>query len=143
VPPPDVPAGSIYFLTICSSPRRKNQLAHPASWSAIKSAASFYHEAHRWHVRLLLAMPDHLHLLASFPSVENMSNVVRAWKHFTAHSIGIIWHRDFFDHRLRSSSELDEKSQYIRLNPIRAGLVNTSAEWPYVWGPEDGVALPW
>lgn len=37
------------------------------------------------------------------------------------------WQRDFFDHRLRSIESAAEKAQYIRMNPVRAGLVNRSA----------------
>lgn len=54
------------------------------------------------------------------------------WKHFTARTLGIEWQRDFFDHRLRHRSFV-EKAHYIRMNPVRAGLVEKLEEWPYVW----------
>jgi putative transposase len=39
----------------------------------------------------------------------------------------IYWQREFFDHLLRSSESYGEKWNYVRDNPVRAGLV-TSVE---------------
>ena len=41
-----------------------------------------------------------------------------------------------FDHRIRNSENLEEKFQYIRMNPVRRGLVATPGEWPWVWEPD-------
>jgi len=47
--------------------------------------------------------------------------------------LGIGWQRDFFDHRLRKNEAYLEKAAYIRMNPVRAGLVASAEDWPYVW----------
>ncbi len=86
-------------------------------------------------MHLLLLMPDHVHCLVSFPATESMSVVITAWKHYLARQYALQWQRDFFDHRLRGDESYDEKANYIRQNPVRAGLVKTSAEWPHVWEP--------
>jgi hypothetical protein len=39
--------------------------------------------------------------------------------------------RGGFHHRLRDSESYSEKWQYVRENPIRAGLAATVEEWPY------------
>ncbi len=78
-------------------------------------------------------MPDHMHLLASFPRDESMTRVITAWKHYIAHQVAVTWQRDFFDHRLRTDESSDEKAAYIRRNPVRAKLVATESEWPSVW----------
>jgi REP element-mobilizing transposase RayT len=85
-------------------------------------------------------MPDHLHALVGFPPQEQMLHVVRAWKKFGATHHHIAWQRDFFDHRLRRDESFDEKAAYIRMNPVRAGLVTTASDWPYVlaFDPRDG-----
>jgi len=80
-------------------------------------------------------MPDHLHALISFPGNETMETVMRAWKHYLAKEHDLRWQRDFFDHRIRQDESHEEKAAYIRNNPVRAGLVKTPAEWPYVWEP--------
>jgi len=133
MPPDFVSAGAVFFITVCTLPRGKNQLADPEAWAGIRAAAAHYHAVGRWHLRLFLAMPDHVHALASFPATETMARVVSAWKHFIGRRLGLVWQRDFFDHRLRTAASLDDKAHYIRLNPVRAGLVARPEAWPYVW----------
>ena len=42
-----------------------------------------------------------------------------------------LWQRSFFDHVLRSNESYSEKWNYVRDNPVRAGLVANAADWPY------------
>ena len=42
-----------------------------------------------------------------------------------------LWQPGFFDHVLRSDESYAEKWNYVRNNPVRAGLVRTTDEWPY------------
>jgi hypothetical protein len=37
----------------------------------------------------------------------------------------------FFEHRLRTQAEYDEKASYVRKNPVRKGLVTAPELWPY------------
>ena len=37
----------------------------------------------------------------------------------------------FFDHVLRSDESYSEKWNYVRNNPVRAGLVQNADDWPY------------
>ena len=55
-----------------------------------------------------------------------------AWKRWLATRHSIVWQDGFFDHRLRSLESAVEKANYIRLNPVRAGLVEHASDWPYV-----------
>ena len=125
-------SSAVYFITICCQDRGRNQLCLSATARLLFDAAAFYHERHEWFVHLLVLMPDHLHLLASFESDFGMSKVVEKWKRYTAIQAGVAWQRDYFDHRLRSDESLDEKAGYIRQNPVRAGLAAAAEEWPYV-----------
>jgi hypothetical protein len=42
-----------------------------------------------------------------------------------------MWQREFFDHVLRSAESYSEKWNYVRNNPVRAGLVSTADEWKH------------
>jgi hypothetical protein len=42
-----------------------------------------------------------------------------------------LWQREFFDHILRSNESYAEKWNYVRENPVRAGLVQSADDWPY------------
>ena len=93
--------------------------------------ATFYHRQRHWGLHLFLLMPDHLHLIAAFPQEANMSEVIRGWKRLTARRTGVDWQRNYFDHRVRPDEGLQQKSDYIRQNPVRPGLVRRAEDWPY------------
>jgi len=86
-----------------------------------------------WYPHLFLLMPDHCHALISFPIDRPIRRTISDWKHWTSVNHGIGWQRDFFDHRLRGDEAFTEKASYIANNPVRAGLISSPEEWPYVW----------
>jgi putative transposase len=134
--------GAAFFLTLCCVPRGANHLCHETVAGLLFEAAEFRHRAERWFVHLLLLMPDHLHGLVSFSAEEEMKKVIANFKGIAAKRAGIVWQRDFFDHRLRSDESFDEKARYIRMNPVRMGLVASPELWPYVWQPGADTAGP-
>src|SRR5947199_10730074 len=69
-------------------------------------------------------MPDHLHALLSFPpSGKPLRLIISKWKEWTAKELGIVWQRDFFEHRLRHDESRREKADYILHNPVRNKLL--------------------
>jgi putative transposase len=42
-----------------------------------------------------------------------------------------VWQRVFFDHLLRSAESYRQKWNYVRQNPVGAGLVAKPEDWPY------------
>jgi putative transposase len=86
-----------------------------------------------WWVHLVLLMPDHLHTLMSFPRQKGMNTSLTQWKRYAAREVKIQWQSDYFEYRLRNDANGDEKAHYIRMNPVRAGLVEVPQAWPYVW----------
>jgi hypothetical protein len=68
--------------------------------------------------------------------------VIASWKGYFARSLHIRLYRGFFDHRIRRSESLNEKWNYIVMNPVRAGFVKKPEEWPYRWSPEGTVDRP-
>lgn len=131
--PPWVRGTSLYFVTICTKPRRLNQLCVPKVGQAILESAAGYHEQQRWWLKLILLMPDHVHALMAVPIGASLPDVVRMWKGYQAKSHDIVWQTGFFDHRLRNGESEQEKTDYILMNPVRAGLVGTPEDWPYFW----------
>ena len=83
-------------------------------------------------VHLILAMPDHLHMLCNFDDNAGMKKTISSFKRYAASNCGTAWQRDFFDHRIRSYESFEGKAIYIRENPLRAGLVSKAGDWPYV-----------
>ena len=116
-----------------------DQLCQSAVAEFLKDSLLFYQKHGELWVHLLLLMPDHLHAILSFSPTVGMRKSIAKWKRYTAREKGIHWQRDFFDHRLRKDESFVEKTHYIRMNPVRAGLVDAPEDWPYVWTFHDEV----
>jgi len=97
--------------------------------------ATNVHERGSWWLLMMLLMPDHVHMLAAFPDGNGPAPAVRNWKRFAARHFGVKWQRDFFDHRIRHDESLEGKESNIRLNPVRAGLVDRPEDWPHIITP--------
>jgi len=41
------------------------------------------------------------------------------------------WQRGFFDRLIRNTESYAQKWDYVRENPVRAGLVSTAEKWKY------------
>ena len=54
--------------------------------------------------------------------------------------LGRAWQNGFFDHLLRGGESYAEKWNYVRMNPVRAGLVEQPEDWPFAGEIE---ALRW
>jgi REP element-mobilizing transposase RayT len=108
-------------------------ITSPIAESLIESAR-FYERRERWYITAFLLMPDHIHALLSFERDKAMSRVIGDWKHFHRHTNAIVWQEGFFDHRLRDDErdqQLAAKINYIRQNPVVAGLCAKAEDWPW------------
>ena len=119
-----------YFLTLCTL-HRQRVLADPAVNDRMLTFATGSLERYGTWVDSYVLMPDHLHtIVTSNRSAKPIGFWVKALKAFLAqHSFR--WQEGFFDHVLRSDESRSEKWEYIRMNPVRAGLVEHPEEWPY------------
>lgn len=127
-----------YFITVCSHDRRKI-LTRPdvheilcAHW--MKSLALY-----GWEIGSYVVMPDHVHFFCTdAESKTPLSKMIGPWKQWSAKDIcpviGVdspLWQREFFDHLIRSTESYSEKWEYVRQNPVRAGLVSNADEWKF------------
>src|SRR5437660_406202 len=96
-----------------------------------------YAERGTWYLHLMLLMPDHLHALIGLDGDASLSYTIGSFKRATTKFAAAKWQRNFFDHRLRHDESFSEKAEYIRNNPVRAGLVRLASEWPYLLDRED------
>jgi putative transposase len=83
-------------------------------------------------------MPDHTHLFIALPTqgitLEKWVQALRSVLGKRLLSLGFNkphWQEGFFDHVLRSQESYSQKWDYVRMNPVRAGLCKTPKEWPY------------
>ena len=128
------PQKEIYFITINCEERFRNQLALPEVSARLFETVRHRQEKFLWWPYLFLLMPDHLHALLSFPpSGKTLKLIISKWKEWTAKEVGIVWQRDFFEHRLRHDESRREKADYILRNPVRKKLVAHPKDWPFVY----------
>lgn len=126
-----------YFLTF-NTHQRKEILANTTVFHAFLDFADRAHKEHSIAVGRFVIMPDHVHLFVVLPpDGPRLEAWVKALKSVLGKSllqIGITkphWQEGFFDHVLRSPESYSKKWEYVRHNPVRAGLVETSEDWPW------------
>jgi hypothetical protein len=80
-------------------------------------------------------MPDHLHFFVRGNEDFNLARWVNGLKRTISVPLGAtkkrpLWQPGFFDHILRNDESYSEKWEYVRENPVRAGLVMRADQWP-------------
>jgi len=131
---------TIVFLTVCTL-HRVSTLTEQIYHDALVQA---WTEADAWLVGAYLIMPDHIHLFCA-PKNEEIAieRWIAFWKRQFRRSCGasaLRFQSRGFHHRLRRDENYHQKWEYVRANPVRAGLVKIPEEWQY-----QGVLnhLPW
>ena len=126
-----------FFITICLAQRTsENSLAKGEIATPLIDTVRHRNEPQVWWCSTFVIMPDHVHGLFRFPNIDPVQNqtmrkAIRNWKSWTAKSLKIKWQRNWFDHRLRTDEKEHDTAEYIRNNPVRAGLVKNAADWPF------------
>jgi len=133
----DYTGGHRYFLTICTKQRARvfvTRVAADVVLSQLLQAA--YDE--RMAVIAYCFMPDHLHLLVegTDPS-SRLTEFVRIFKqrssfHWKRVFGSELWQRSYFERVLRGHESSIDVARYILANPLRAGLVESVEEYPFL-----------
>ena len=83
-------------------------------------------------------MPDHIHLFLRIdPHQYQLGRTIGFIKKSLSkplREVGVElphWQPNFFDHVLRSADSYSEKWDYVRMNPVRAGLAARADDWKY------------
>ena len=99
-------------------------------------------------------MPDHVHLLfTALREIEGwtfaLPEILKAIKGTSARSVnklsgrfGALWQDESFDHVLRGDESFSETVEYIRMNPVRKGLVEKPEEYEWLWIDPEFTAVP-
>jgi putative transposase len=135
---PSLESGKMVFLTACIS-QRKHLLANQQVHTTLRAIWSF--QALRWRVSRYVLMPDHLHLFCSPEEFDDydIEAWVKFWKSEATRQLAWkpgLWQKGCFHHRIRSDESFTAKWTYVEQNPVRAGLVRESKDWPfqgYIW----------
>jgi putative transposase len=122
---------TLVFVTVCTRKRVRwlaNQAVHSLLVAAWKQAAD-------WHVGHYIIMPDHLHFFAWPGSGQaGLDLWIKIWKSRVSlryNKLGCKWQPGSFHHRIRAHDSAEARYCYMLMNPIRAGLIDDPALWPF------------
>lgn len=105
-----------------------------------------------------VVMPDHLHLLLQ-PMRGNISQILQSLKLHSSLEINrclnkhsdesafvamggygmFRWQKGFYDHVITDDQDLINHVEYIRYNPVKAGLVEQPENYPFLFVDENAV----
>jgi putative transposase len=127
----------IYFITTSTSGRRKI-LANTDIHTSVIDFAEKGPEHGAW-LGAYVIMPDHLH---TFVVIDDQRIDLPTWTKSLKNVLSKVlrlhkipsprWQKGFFDHVLRSQESYSQKWDYVRENPVRAGLAKNWSEWPFL-----------
>lgn len=125
----------VYFVTFCS---RDRQILTPEARTIVLRQIIAFHQV-LFFLITAVVMPDHVHVLL-VPLELSLVEIMKKIKGGTARSVnqrlgqsGSLWQRDYFDRQMRGDEDVRAKGEYIAHNPVRAGLVATPEEYPWLW----------
>jgi putative transposase len=110
-----------------------------------------FSDGQRYHLLAWMVMPNHVHVLFQPMTGWGVSTIVASWKKFMARTIcdywrtmaanqeigvpgpvtGPVWHREYWDRYMRDEHHFQQTIDYIHQNPVKAGLVTKSEDWPW------------
>lgn len=128
---------SFYFVTFNTAQRAKT-LACDEVHSAFRAFSLKGHDQYDVAVGRYVLMPDHIHLFVALPPTGlTLSNWIQSLRSIIGKELlrlGVQkphWQEGFFDHLLRSGESYSQKWDYVRMNPVRAGLCREAEHWPH------------
>jgi REP element-mobilizing transposase RayT len=133
--------GSIYFLTW----RLKGEAKLTSEERTMVLQALRHWDGIKWTLYAAVVMPNHVHVIAqplTLPDGRaiNLSSIIHSVKTFTARTInaqrgvqGPFWQDERYDRIIRDESELLQKWQYLRHNPVERGLAPTPEDYSWLY----------
>ena len=124
----------VLFVTIAL--RRPNPHHCLDNAEFMEALVTAWWRAVEWRPGYFMIMPDHLHLFAVPGQTERISvkRWCQKWKGLVSAQL---WPHEWkwlpgcWDTQMRSEAHYREKMSYVRLNPVRKGLVLEPDDWPY------------
>jgi putative transposase len=126
-----------YFIT--ASTFEKRSLLQSDRMAGLFIEVLFhYQKQSKYHLHGFVVMSNHFHLLVTPISPLTLEKAVQFIKGGFSYRarkdlgfIGEIWQTSFHDRRVRDADEYVRFRHYIRMNPVRKGLVAVPEDFPF------------
>jgi putative transposase len=129
-------AGKTYFVTFASWSR---QLLPSEARSIVLDVIIRDHQRVYW-LHCAVVMPDHVHIVITPYEQWRLPMIMQRIKSVSSHLVnralgrhGALWQDESFDRIVRSGEDIRRKCEYVCENPVRAGLVATVDDYPWLW----------
>jgi len=110
-------------------------LKHPQIAEIVQTALLFF-DGERYRLLEWCVMPNHVHALVMPVNGHLLANIVHSWKSYTGHAVKKLfdltkpfWMIEYHDRFIRNERHLEIVRNYIRHNPVAAGLVQNPEDW--------------
>ncbi|EGF30227.1 Transposase [Oxalobacteraceae bacterium IMCC9480] len=143
-------SGGTYFFTVVAYQRRPILCDDPIR-QALKQAINTVRATRPFVIDAWVLQPDHLHCIWTLPEGDaDFSSRWRLIKSYVSkacrqqyrqqdlispskkkHREGTVWQRRFLEHAIRDEDDFAKHIDYIHHNPVKHGLVDSAAAWPY------------
>jgi len=134
-----------YFFTVNLLERRSDLLTRHID--ALRNAIQTVRRRYLFKIHAWVVLPDHMHCVIELPDGDsdfavrwrlikmNFSKALpnverRSAVQIARHERGI-WQRCYWEHLIRDERDFRAHVDYVHINPVKHGLVNTVREWPY------------
>ncbi|RJO73062.1 MAG: transposase [Myxococcales bacterium] len=142
--------GGTYAFTVIAD-RRREILTDPVCRTALREAVARVRERRPFEIVAWVLLPDHLHCIWTLPDGDydfstRWSLIKRSVSYQTKNILDTrsertpsqtqkgesgLWQHRFWEHRIRNERDLAAHFDYIHFNPVKHGLVETPARWPW------------
>jgi putative transposase len=138
--------GGVYFFTVNALQRRNNDLL-TRHIALLRDTVRRVRNHHPFHIHGWVVLPDHLHCVIELPPGD--ADFAVRWRLIKqGFSKGIpstewrspvrqrrgergIWQRRYWEHLFRDEADFRAHMDYVHINPLKHGLVERVADWPY------------
>jgi len=123
----------VFFITTVTAQRRPISRLETTARLLIETLAHYRNER-KFLLHEFVIMPDHVHaLLTPAPeiSLERAMQFIKGGFSYRLKSRPPVWQASFTNHRIRDFADYEHHRAYIRMNPVRARLVERAEDYPH------------
>jgi putative transposase len=138
--------GGTYFFTVNLLQRQGNDLLirHIETLRAVVKSVRLRHP---FHIHAWVVLPEHLHCIIELPPGDfdfatrwrliksDFSKALPRAERLSAVRLRRgergIWQRRYWEHLVRDERDYRAHMDYVHINPLKHGLVERVADWPY------------
>jgi len=137
--------GGTFFFTVNLADRSSGLLTDQID--LLSHSVRKVKQAHPFGIVAMVVLPDHLHAVWKLPAgdrdyplrwslikagfsrgLEKTENISDARRRKRERGI---WQRRYWEHQLRTDTDLARHVDYVHINPVKHGYVNVPVDWPY------------